>query len=178
MFQLYAAKNKLTVLQKELVTHGSVNVYPVQFQFSEDWDGLARVAVFRCGKEARSVVLDETGECVIPWEVLQIPLLPLEAGVYGMKDCDTFLPTVWAGLGTVLTGTSPGDEIQPPTPDVYQQILDGFAGVMDAASAVGAAAETALKAADSAREAAERAAEAAARAQEAAGLLDPPSDLS
>ena len=42
MFLLYAEKNQLAVREKEPITSGSVNVYPVQFEFSEDWDGLDR----------------------------------------------------------------------------------------------------------------------------------------
>ncbi len=125
MFILYADKNKLTVRQRESVTSGSVNVYPVRFGFSEDWDGLTRTAVFRGGGEVWSVLLDDTGECSIPWEVLQKPLTLLEAGVYGTRNGDTVLPTVWTSLGTVLPGAAPGEDAQPPTPELWQQELAG-----------------------------------------------------
>lgn len=36
MFKLFAKKNVLEILQKEMVTSGSVNVYPVQFVFDND----------------------------------------------------------------------------------------------------------------------------------------------
>lgn len=38
MFKLFAKKNVLEILQKELVTSGSVNVYPVQFVFDSEWE--------------------------------------------------------------------------------------------------------------------------------------------
>jgi len=123
MFDLYADKNKLSLRQKELTTSGSLNVYNARFEFSPDWDGLDKVAVFRAGGETVSVLLPGSGECSIPWEVLDRPQAPLYAGVYGTKGEDVILPTQWVYLGTVLEGAVPGEAVQPPTPDVYQQIL-------------------------------------------------------
>lgn len=70
------------------------------------------------------MLLDDSGECVIPWEVLTSPGQPLMAGVFGTAD-KTALPTVWASLGTILEGV-PGDGAgaQPPTPDLWEQELD------------------------------------------------------
>lgn len=131
MFRLYADKNKLDLLDREPVTSGSVNVYEAAFEFSEDWAGLERAAVFRAGEASASVLLEESGECSIPWEVLTTPGVRLEAGVYGTRDGTTVLPTVWADLGYIHTGAAPGDEARPPTPDLWQQELakkaDGLA---------------------------------------------------
>ena len=124
MFLLSASKVHLNVLQRETVTSGSVNVYLVQFDFNSDWDGLDRTAVFQAGDDKISVVLDASNECQIPWEVLENPRRTLEAGVYGTKGGDVVLPTIWASLGTIREGASMGTNAQPPTPDVYSQILD------------------------------------------------------
>lgn len=124
MFELYAAKNMLTVRRREPVTSGSVNVYGVRFTFSEDWEGLTRKAVFRVGGMSRAVLLDEDGVCTIPWELLETyqPNMTLYAGVYGTRE-ETALPTVWASLGTVFEGAAAGAEAQPPTPDLWEQEL-------------------------------------------------------
>ena len=37
MFYLSADKCKLSVLQKGIITSGSVNVFDVKFQFDSDW---------------------------------------------------------------------------------------------------------------------------------------------
>jgi len=124
MFTLYADKTQLTVQQREPVTSGSVNVYPVQFEFSGDWDGLTRTAVFKAGTESRSVPLDSTGQCLIPWEVLEKPLARLLAGVYGTRGGETALPTVWADMGVILPGAAPGMNAQPPAPELWRQELD------------------------------------------------------
>jgi len=128
MFQLYADKTRLTVRQREPVTSGSVNVYPVRFEFSGDWAGLERTAVFRGGTVSRSVPLDDTGECTIPWEALQKPNVPLEVGVYGTRDGNTVLPTVWANLGCILEGVDTAEETRPPTPGLWDQVLEALAG--------------------------------------------------
>ena len=122
MFILYAEKNQLRVRKREPVTSGSVNVYKVRFEFSPDWEGLTRKAVFRAGKESRTVVLNEAGECIIPWEVMQVAGLQLMAGVFGTQD-SAVLPTIWVSLTTVLEGTTTGADAQPPTPDLCEQEL-------------------------------------------------------
>ena len=125
MFLLQASKNKLTLLSREPLTSGSVNAYLVRFAFSPDWEGLTRTAVFRYGGgEAVSVLLDGTDQCTIPWEVLTSHGARLDVGVYGKLGEDVALPTVWAGLGTVLAGAAPGDDARPPTPELWRQELD------------------------------------------------------
>lgn len=132
MFELYAEKNDLCVRQLERVTSGSVNVYEARFEFSEDWTGLEKTAVFRAGSgKPVSVLLGPEETCAVPWEVLQKPGVRLEAGVYGKRGTELVLPTVWADLGYIHTGAAPGDEARPPTPDLWQQELakkaDGLA---------------------------------------------------
>lgn len=124
MFLLYANKNQLTVRKREPVTSGSVNVYTAKFEFSPDWEGLTRKAVFIGSGAQVPVLLDASGECDVPWEVLTKHGQPLLAGVYGTTD-DTALPTIRASLGTILDGvTADGEPSKPPTPDIWQQELD------------------------------------------------------
>lgn len=135
MFILYADKANLTVRSKEKLFSGGVNSVCAKFSFSPDWDGLARTAVFKAGGIARSVPLDASGECVIPWEVLAEPGVWLEAGVYGSGESQTVFPTGLVGLGMILEGVSPGEETQPPTPGVYDQIMAEMQRTMDAVNA-------------------------------------------
>ena len=123
MFRLYADKTRLTVGQREPLTSGSVNVYTVCFSFSPDWDGLTRTAVFQAGGASRSVLLDESGRCTIPWEVLAAHRRRLTVGVYGTREGDVVLPTIWADCGPVMEGAAPGEDAQPPTPDLWRQAL-------------------------------------------------------
>ena len=102
-----------------------MNVYQVQFEFSEDWGGLTKTAVFEAGGESRSVLLNGGGLCTIPREVLAVPKRELRAGVYGSRGGDMVLPTVWANLGVILEGAAPGGELYPPTPELWEQALAG-----------------------------------------------------
>ena len=80
--------------------------------------------MFKAGKESRIVLLDESGECVIPWEVLVSHGHPLMAGVFGSAD-ETALPTTWVSLGVILEGVpGDGEGSKPPTPDLWEQELD------------------------------------------------------
>lgn len=124
MFILYAEKSRLTLLQREPVTSGSVNVYPVRVQFSDDWEGLERTAVFQAGCVSRSVPLDSGGEASVPWEVLTQPGFHLLAGVQGRAGEKTVLPTIWVDLGPVLEGAVDGGPALPPTSDLWRQELD------------------------------------------------------
>lgn len=123
MFIIYANKNQLTVRKRDPVTSGSVNIYTVRFEFSTDWEGLTQKAVFRGSSKTLAVLLDDCGECVIPWEVLTSHNQSLMAGVFGSKE-ETALPTIWANLGLILEGV-PGDSpgTRPPTPDLWEQEL-------------------------------------------------------
>ena len=137
MFILYANKNKLEVREREPVTSGSVNVYTARFEFSPDWKGLTRTAVFIGSGRTVQVLLDESGECTIPWEALTMPGRYLTAGVYG-SAAETALPTIKANLGQILEGvTSGGAEPAPATPDIWEQGLarkgDGLAYTEDGA---------------------------------------------
>lgn len=107
MFVLYADKAQLTVREKEPITSGSVNVYPVRFEFSPDWDGLEKTAVFQAGCRSWSILLEAGVEYTIPWEALKIPGYCLFAGVYGQQGEEIVLPTIWANLGLIQPGRPP-----------------------------------------------------------------------
>ena len=123
MFLLHAEKTKLAVLEREAVTSGSVNAYAARFEFSEDWEGLDKTAVFQAGCVAREVLLGPEGACVVPWEVLRVPGYQLKAGVRGKQGGEVVLPTIWADLGVILEGVPAGGS-PPPSPELWEQELD------------------------------------------------------
>lgn len=125
MFVLYADKTQLAVLEKEPVTSGSVNAYQVRFDFSTDWDGLEKTAVFRAGCVEAAVPL-ASGACTIPSKVLATAGHFLSAGVFGKSGETTVLPTVWATLGLIQEGAVPGDTPDPtPPPGGWEEALEG-----------------------------------------------------
>lgn len=114
------------------MTSGSSNVYVVRFEFSKEWEGLTKTAVFRAtggGLEnpvTVSVLLDDSNECMVPWEVLANPGSQVFFGAYGLLGKNVVLPTVWLSQGVVLEGviSTEGTPAGEPTPDIYQQLLD------------------------------------------------------
>ncbi len=121
MFVFYAEKNRLYVMEKELITSGSANIYPVRFEFSPDWDGLERTAIFQAGCRKKSVPIVD-GVCSVPAEVLSEPGRYLMMGVCGKQGESVVLPTVWANLGWIVEGAVPGGN---PLPEDWQEALDG-----------------------------------------------------
>lgn len=123
MFILYANKTQLAIRKREPVTSGSVNIYRVRFEFSDDWDGLSKTAVFKAGSESKSVLLEKPGECIIPWETLKNAGPHLMAGVYGTRGVELVLPTVWADFGEIKESAAPQNEPHLPTPELWEQEL-------------------------------------------------------
>lgn len=129
MFQLFADKTRLTVLERETLTSGSVNAAAVRFTFSPEWEGLVKTAVFQAGEVSRIVSLEEDGLCRIPREVLEAPEVFLRAGVLGVRGEDVVLPTVWASLGFVREGTA--ETVRPAPPPSLPLWLRYLAGKGD-----------------------------------------------
>lgn len=103
---------------EEMLTAGMVGK-EVQLEFSEDWDGLRKVAVFEAGGKSCTVVDVEETE-TIPAEVLSESLRRLYVGVYGLsEDGEIVIPTVYATgpfihIGTSSSGGDSGYEPEDP----------------------------------------------------------------
>ena len=123
MFRISVRKSVLDILQREIITSGSVNIYTASFTFDSAWEGLERIAVFQIGTDAVSICLGEENCCTIPWEVLQEPNYILRVGVYGTRGGEVVLPTIWGELGRIREGVHLGGSAQPPTPGLIDQIL-------------------------------------------------------
>lgn len=114
-------KGILAVEERESFTSRSVNAYKVQFQFSADWEGLTRTAIFKAGGERRSVLLDKSDGCTVPWEMFVKPHVHLLAGVCGTREENVVVRTVWLDLGIIHPGAIAEEMSQPPTPDLWVQ---------------------------------------------------------
>lgn len=123
MFWFYASARKIEIKKSDTLVSDSINVYPCKFQFSNDWNGLTKTAVFKAGSQAVEVLLDGECQCEIPWEVLLKDKLDLYVGCYGTQGEDIILNTTWTNVGKIYEGTKnkavPGED---PTPDIYTQL--------------------------------------------------------
>lgn len=124
MFIVKVDKNIAQICRREPMTSGSSNAYLVQFYFSPEWDDLTKVAVFRTNETSADVILGKSNRCFIPWEVLAKPNTSIELGVYGTYRGDVILPTIWTRTDRILEGVVIGAEAVPPTPSLYEQLLE------------------------------------------------------
>ena len=117
---------KLIPVEKPLIASQGVVEDSVVFDFSDEWDGYGKVALFwRAEDEAREdiyqVMVDENSTALVPWEVTQTDG-EICITVFGTKD--TSVITAEIIKYKVVEGLySEGQGSEPPTPDIYQQIL-------------------------------------------------------
>lgn len=90
MFKAIVSKNMIEVTQTEPITSGSVNAYLVEFEFSDEWVDLERIAVFQTSGDPVNVLLDDTNICFIPWEVMTEFGGRIRFGVYGTAGLKSF----------------------------------------------------------------------------------------
>lgn len=117
---------KLIPIESPTIASQGVLEDSVVFDFDSEWSGAGKVALFwRKEDEQRESVykvnVDENDSAIIPWEVTQ---KDGEIGitVFGVRDstiitADIYYYKIVEGLYTEGSGS------QPPTPDIYQQIL-------------------------------------------------------
>ena len=111
----------------------SVDYLHARFTFStSEWDGLTKTAIFTSpNKGPYEKILDEDNTCVVPHEVLTCSSMRKKCGVplsftvsvYGTKG--TMRVTAdEVGVGLKFSGFAEGKTPEPPTPTVYEQILE------------------------------------------------------
>lgn len=136
MIKVYCNGTRIQCLRQGELTAGMVGA-PIEFDFSEEWNGLGKTAVFRCDGE-RDVILGADKMAVVPHEILTTPGMDVEVGVYAAKEAGTTwpAPTPFCRIGRVKEGADPsGDESYPPTPDVGAQAVAAASSAMQAAAA-------------------------------------------
>jgi hypothetical protein len=145
----------LAVAMKPKVASGDVESTRLHVDFDSHWEPYGnRTAVFFTSySNAVYEVMLASGECVIPYEVLT-KAGTLYIGVRG-TNTDAAVKTSTLVKYKIEEGAPAGGTSKPPTPDVYQQILDIMANAEDCAETAAEAAETAAKAAESAEQSAQ-----------------------
>ena len=105
----------------------SKNYLRAKFDFvSDDWCGTV-TAIFN----GFTQILDENNECIVPWEVLKNP------GVLKVSAfCGDLHTANKAYVQVHESGYLPGTTPHPPTPDVYQQLIDIAKNAEDLANSV------------------------------------------
>lgn len=133
MFVIQADKSKLTIIEDEILVNNAVDVYPIRFDFSSEWDGFVKIAIFYNDLDETKryqKLLSDSNETTIPPEVLTDVGGIVYVGVCGDNAASQHLPTRIIGLGQVLQGIC-GDTMDSsdPSPDIYQQLLAELADI-------------------------------------------------
>ena len=124
MIKVYCNGTHIQCLRRGELNVGMAGA-PVEFDFSSEWDGLGKTAVFRCDG-AKDQILGADGKTTVPPEILTTPGMDVEVGVYAVKEDGTTwpAPTTYCKIGRVGEGADPsGDESYPPTPSVGEQAV-------------------------------------------------------
>ena len=107
----------------DLITSGTIGL-TTEFIFSDVWQNLTKLAVFKAGSVIKTVeIVDDA--VIVPWEVLGNPNVLFRIGVYGVNpDCTLAIPTIWADVGKIYPGADPNaDPTTDPTIPIWQDLL-------------------------------------------------------
>lgn len=127
MLRFRADKARISIIEDEVITSGRAGLEFV-FEFSDDWDGLEKIAVCRCGEVARNVpfLLDKRN--IFPHECFDASNIgePVSIGICGADtEGNIVIPTIYANLGFLAPGANPaGSKDPPPTPGEIAAILN------------------------------------------------------
>ena len=97
------------------------NLYKAKFDFlTDEWSG-TNTGLFIQGTVAKSMVIDDNGECEIPWEFFDT-----DSDTFGYVSvfCGDLVTANRAVVKIKKSGYTESDASVPPTPDVYQQIIE------------------------------------------------------
>lgn len=110
--KITVSKTVAEVADIEQLTSGMIGK-AVEIEFSEDWSGLTKTAVFSNGDISKDVT-NPSGTITIPWEILATPSRTVSVGFYGytVENGEKILaiPTIYTDLGRVRKGADPSND--------------------------------------------------------------------
>lgn len=106
----------------------SQNYLKAAFKFSNDWNDITKIAIFTVRATTYEVILDDNGECTVPWEALTDPGI-LEVSVYGgdriTANCAK-VEILKTGYTEQITST------RKPSVDVFEKLIGKIDDLSDA----------------------------------------------
>ncbi|MBS1320393.1 MAG: hypothetical protein HP046_10830, partial [Parabacteroides sp.] len=114
--------NQRLYLEPPETAEGTREYLKAEFSFSEEWDGMTKMAFFRGADGENHPKLLEDDTCTVPAEALTAP------GRVGVSVSGTLGETVITtdiksfSVPATLSGGTPSD----PEPTVWQEVLDKF----------------------------------------------------
>lgn len=106
-------------IDNEIPVADSVNYLKAHFDFSDDWNGEITV-IFKAEdkKFSPKEQILNNGECFVPWEVLTGTYFTVSAFCGNLHTANEIR------VDLIRSGYIKGETPQPPTPDVYTQIIE------------------------------------------------------
>lgn len=131
--------NSIAISNKELLVTGSSRTNLVQFSFSEDWDDLIQIAVFKTVLHQIALQIPSTHLLSIPWECYETIGDTVQIGCYGVNASNRILlPTVWSDLGSIVDGTDIVGSVRgTASDDIYSKLLNAVADLEREVQAMG-----------------------------------------
>ena len=113
------AINKQIIFRIGKPVADSVNYLKAHFDFSDDWNGEI-TAIFKAEdkKFSPKEQILNNGECFVPWEVLTGTYFTVSAFCGNLHTANEIR------VDLIRSGYIKGETPQPPTPDVYTQIIE------------------------------------------------------
>ena len=132
---LVANDQSLEVAVNPVITSGEENTVTLHVDFSEDWNGFGKTAVFFTEKNKNTLYekVMTSGECIVPSEVMANEGTFL-VGIRGVNSTSKQVKTTSLVKYKISQGTPAVIEFGP-TPDVYEQLLGSY-GKLDSDIAV------------------------------------------
>lgn len=132
--QVRCVDQTLQIVNAPKIASGGVKEDSLEVEFCPLWDGFSKTAIFFNARDAvYYVVLDDHGQGLIPWEVMQ-NAGKMYFGIFGTKDGVTRTSEVLTYQ--IVEGAITQNTIQPaePTPTQYEQMVELVAGKAPVAS--------------------------------------------
>lgn len=126
--ELVANDQLLQVTVNPTISSGEQNTVEVHVDFSDDWDGFSKSAVFftSLNKNAIYEIVMTDGKCIVPAEVME-KSCTLFIGIRGVNSNNNEVKTTSLVKYKISEGTPTGNSTEvEPTPDVYQQLLTAY----------------------------------------------------
>ena len=123
---LVADDQSLEVAVNPVITSGEENTVILHVDFSEDWNGFGKAAVFFTEKNKNTLYekVMTSGECIVPSEVM-VNEGTFLVGIRGVNSTSKQVKTTSLVKYKISKGTPAVIEFGP-TPDVYQQLLTAY----------------------------------------------------
>lgn len=128
--------NEIEIEKNNLINSGEYNITPCEFEFSEEYNGLTKMAVFStCSADTKVAILNN--RCVIPYEVLENQGQVL-LGVYGYESVNDELELRYSPTPKyfyVIQGSyKEGSDPELPPKSEWEQVIEEVNTAIDEAN--------------------------------------------